>query len=206
MTRLPNLETIASRSARVLLRALGGWRYVGPLPEPRKAVCLAVPHTDNLDGLLLVLLAQSVGLKITWMIKDAWTRPPFGPLVRAVGAIGIDRSRPHGMVEQMIEAFDRAGSLYLVIPPEGTRGRTEFWKSGFYWIARGADVPVVPGALDYRTRTGRFGPPIRLTGDVRADMDAIRAFYAQVAPTPRHPERFGPIRLREEVEGESSRA
>lgn len=196
----PRPKTAAARLARAMLRALGGWRYVGPLPAPRKAVCLAVPHTDNLDGLLLVLLAQSVGLRISWMIKAEWTKPPLGRIVRGVGGIPIDRSQPHGMVGQMIEALEREDDLYLVIPPEGTRARTETWRSGFYRIALGAKVPVVPGFLDYGTKTGGFGPPIHLTGDVKTDMDTIRAFYEEAAPVPRHPERFGPIRLREEME------
>lgn len=191
---------VFSRLARAWLETLGGWRFVGEIPEPRRAVCLAVPHTDNLDGLLLVLLAQSVGMKISWMVKDTWGKPPMGPLIRAVGGVPIDRSRPNGMVGQMIEELERRDDLYLVIPPEGTRKRADYWKSGFYRIALGARVPIVPGFLDYRDKVGGFGLPIELTGDVRADMDAIRAYYAKAAPEPRHPEKFGPIRLREEAE------
>lgn len=189
--------------SRAWLRTLGGWRYEGELPAPRKAVCLAVPHTANLDGLLLVLLAHSVGLEISWMVKDVWTRAPVGWLVKGVGGVGIDRSRAHGMVQQMATEFERREELYLVIPPEGTRSRVDHWKSGFYRIARAAGVPVLPGYLDYRRRVGGFGEPIALTGDVRADMDRIRAFYGTGAGAmARHPDLFGPIRLREEEEGE----
>jgi 1-acyl-sn-glycerol-3-phosphate acyltransferase len=199
MQKLSRTSRASKLLAKAALEAMR-WSYVGPLPEPRRAVCLAVPHTDNLDGLLLVLLAQSVGLPISWMIKDSWFKPPMGAIVRRVGGVPIDRSKPGGMVEQMIEAFAQHDELYLVIPPEGTRKRTEYWKSGFYRIALGADVPVVPGFLDYRTKTGGFGPPIELTGDVRADMDEIRRFYEGAASMARHPEKFGPVRLREELE------
>lgn len=171
---------------------------MGDPPRPRKAVCLAVPHTDNMDGALLVLLAQSVGMKISWMIKDTWGKPPVGWLVHGLGGVTIDRSKPNGVVGQMIEAFAHRDDLYLVIPPEGTRKRVEHWKSGFYHIALGASVPVVPGFLDYRNKQGWFGEPIALTGNVRADMDALREVYAGVATMARHPEMVGPIRLREE--------
>jgi len=189
---------ISALAARAALRALGGWRFVGEIPEPRRAVCLALPHTDNMDGLLLVLLAQSVGMQISWMVKDTWGKPPLGMLIRGVGGVPIDRSKPHGMVGQMIEELGKREDFYLVIPPEGTRSRTEYWKSGFYRIALGAKVPIVPGFLDYGKKVGGFGPPIEVTGDVRADMDAIRAFYEKMKPLPRYPEKFGPIRLREE--------
>jgi 1-acyl-sn-glycerol-3-phosphate acyltransferase len=192
--------TLSARMAQTSLRVLGGWRYVGGVPAPRKAVCLAVPHTDNMDGLLLVLLAQSVSMTISWMIKDTWGKPPVGWLVRRVGGVTIDRSKPHGVVDQMIEEFARRDDLLLVIPPEGTRSLTEYWKSGFYHIALGASVPVVPGLLDYRRKQGSFGEPITLTGNVRADMDVLREAYAGVKAMARRPENVGPIRLREEDE------
>jgi 1-acyl-sn-glycerol-3-phosphate acyltransferase len=187
------------RVARAGLGALGGWRYVGEVPAVPKAVCLAVPHTDNLDGLLMVLLAQSVGMSISWMVKDAWTKPPVGWLVRGFGGVPVDRRKANGMVGQMVAQFERQERLYLVIPPEGTRTRAEHWRSGFYRIALGAKVPVVPGFLDYRTKVGGFGEPIEMTGDVRHDMDRLRAFYGvDAAAMARHPEKFGPIRLAEE--------
>ncbi|MEZ4222591.1 MAG: 1-acyl-sn-glycerol-3-phosphate acyltransferase [Polyangiaceae bacterium] len=200
MTIAADPKTVTSRIARAGLAALGGWRYTSALPAPRRAVCLALPHTDNMDGLLLVLLAESVGLKLSWMVKDDWGKPPVGILIRKVGGVPIDRSKANGMVGQMIEEFARRDDFYLAIPPEGTRGRTEYWKSGFYRIALGAKVPVVPGYLDYGNKEGGFGPAIELTGDVKADMDAIRAYYAESQPRPKHPEKFGPIRLREETE------
>jgi 1-acyl-sn-glycerol-3-phosphate acyltransferase len=186
------------RVAKLALKALGGWRYVGEVPTVKKAVCLALPHTDNMDGVLLVLLSASVGMPISWMVKDAWGKGITGPLIRGVGGIPIDRSKSNGMVDQMIEAFAKTDELYLVIPPEGTRSLTEYWKSGFYRIALGANVPVIPGRLDYVAKTGGFGPPIDMTGNPRVDMDKIRAYYGDVGKVAKYPEKFGPIRLREE--------
>ncbi len=186
-----------SKAAQLSLR-LAGWQYEGDVPTVPKAVCLAVPHTSNWDGLLLVTLLRSLGLEMQWMLKDTWMKGPLGPFMRSVGAVGIDRSHATHVVDQMVEEFRKRDRFLLGIPPEGTRSRAEFWKSGFYHIARGADVPVIPGYLDYGRKRAGLGPPITLTGDVRADMDRIRAYYAKMNPTPHDPSKFGPIALREE--------
>ena len=186
-----------SKLASASLR-LAGWRYEGDVPTEKKAVCLAVPHTSNWDGALLVALLRSIGLEMEWMLKDTWMKGPLRPAMRRLGAVGIDRSRSTHVVDQMIEQFRQRDRFLLGIPPEGTRGRAEFWKSGFYHIALGARVPVIPGYLDYGRKRAGLGPPIVLSGDVRADMDVIRAYYAKMKPTPHDPSKFGPIRLREE--------
>lgn len=177
---------------------LAGWRYEGPLPAPTKYVCLAYPHTSNWDGVLMVAMAQSVGLKMSWMMKSDWFRGPLGPVMRAVGAVAVDRSQRNNVVDQMVAEFARRQQLVLTIPPEGTRKHAQHWRSGFYHIARGAGVPVVPGYLDYGRKQCGMGEPISLTGDVRADMDRIRAFYARRPPTGLKENQVGPIRLREE--------
>lgn len=177
---------------------LSGWEFEGAVPPEKKYVCIAAPHTSNWDGALLLALTRSVGLSIRWMIKSEWLRGPSGPLLRRLGAVGIDRSASHNMVAQMIDELNRAERLILVIPPEATRKRAEYWKSGFYRIALGAHVPVVPGYLDYARKRGGLGQAIHLSGDVHADMDAIRAFYAAKRPQARFPDKFGPIRLKDE--------
>jgi len=118
--------------------------------------------------------------------------------------VAINRDRSTNIVQQMIEEFRRRDRFVLGIPPEGTRSRAEHWKSGFYHIALGAQVPVVPGYLDFSRKRAGLGPAIPMTGDVRADMDRIRAFYAEKKPVAFEPASFGPIRLREE--GTSTRA
>ena len=187
-----------SRKAWEVSLRLAGWRMEGGLPPEKKYVCLAVPHTSNWDGLLLVALAQSIGMRMEWMIKAEWLRGPMGPLLKSVGAMGIDRSKSNDVVAQMIAEFGRRDELALVIPPEGTRKRVEHWRSGFYHIAVGAGVPVVPGYLDYGRKRGGLGKAIPMTGDVKKDMDALRAFYASRDATGHVPANFGPIRLREE--------
>jgi 1-acyl-sn-glycerol-3-phosphate acyltransferase len=181
----------------VLRRA--GWQFEGDVPVVEKCVALGVPHTSNWDGVLLLAVARSLGIEMSFMIKNDWLRGPLGPLMRRLGAIGINHSRSTNVVDAMVDELRRRDRLWLVIPPEGTRSRAEYWKSGFYHIALGAGVPVVPGYLDYGRKRIGLGAPIHLTGDVQDDMDRIRAFYAQHAPTAQTPEDFGPIRLRDEA-------
>jgi 1-acyl-sn-glycerol-3-phosphate acyltransferase len=118
--------------------------------------------------------------------------------MRWLGGVPIDRSAPGGMVASLAHELTTRDRLVLVVPAEGTRSRTEYWKSGFYRIAQQAQVPVLLGFVDKSTRSGGFGPAVPITGDVRADMDVIRAFYA--GKTGLKKDRFGPIRLREEDE------
>jgi 1-acyl-sn-glycerol-3-phosphate acyltransferase len=188
---------IKSALSAAALRA-AGWRYEGPVPSEKKYVALAVPHTSNWDGLLLLALADSIGLRMRWMIKQSAFRGPMGVVLRGLGALAIDRSRSHNMVDQMIEQFRTHDELVLFIPPEGTRGRADHWKSGFYRIALGANVPVAPGYLDYGRKRAGIGKPIWMTGNVHGDMDALRAFYAEKDPKPLVTSAYGPIRLREE--------
>jgi 1-acyl-sn-glycerol-3-phosphate acyltransferase len=178
---------------------LAGWQFEGERPTPRKFVGLALPHTTNWDGLLLLAVAETIGLSMRWMIKDSWTKGAMTRPMRKLGAVPINRSRASNLVEQMVEQFQKNDDFVLMIPPEGTRSYTEYWKSGFYHIARGANVPVVPGYLDYARKRAGLGPPIMMTGDVVADMDQIRAFYRKQDPKPFDAKRFGPIRLREEA-------
>ena len=177
---------------------VAGWRFEGPVPSEKKYVALAVPHTSNWDGLLLLMLARTIGLRMRWMVKQSALKGPAGAPLRALGAVPIDRSRATNMVDQMVEQFRANDAFVLFIPPEGTRARAEHWKSGFYHIARGADVPVAPSYLDYGRKRAGIGQPITMTGDVRADMDALRAFYTEKDPKPLDAAKYGPIRLREE--------
>ncbi len=177
---------------------LAGWEFETEIPKEKKYVCLAFPHTSNWDGLLLVAITRRIGLELRWMIKREWVRGPMGVLLRRLGAVPIDRSGAHHVVKDMIDLFAAHDELVLGIPPEGTRKRADYWKSGFYHIALGAKVPVVPGYLDYRRKRAGLGPAIHLTGDVHADMEKIRAFYETVGAQGRFPDHVGPMRLKDE--------
>ncbi len=176
---------------------LTGWEPEGAKPLEQRFVLIAAPHTSSWDLAYLLAISTVVGVKVSWMGKDTLFRPPLGWLMRASGGIPIVRTRSEKLVSQMARAFEKSESLALVVPAEGTRGYVPHWKSGFYHIARRANVPIVMGYLNYATRRGGFGPALHPTGDVRADMDKIRAFYSDKVG--KYPDSFGEVRLKEEM-------
>ena len=184
--------------ARWFLR-LAGWQAEGVRPAANCCVLIAAPHTSNWDLAFLLAFAAVFDVRISWMGKHALFRPPFGWLMRLTGGIPIDRRQRGGMVEQAAHMLKSSKRLMLVVPAEGTRAHVSHWKSGFYHIARAANVPIVLGYLDYARRRGGFGPSIEATGDIRADMDEIRRFYADKIA--KYPEDFGDVRLKEEEAG-----
>ncbi|MDX1734725.1 MAG: lysophospholipid acyltransferase family protein [Halioglobus sp.] len=183
------------RLAQWLLRLMG-WRLEGAKPELPKYVLIAAPHTSNWDFPLMLLFAAAFDIRVTWMAKHTLFFPPMGWIMRSLGGMPIIRHRNLNVVSAMVESFRNAASLVLVVPTEGTRGRAEHWKSGFYHIAREAGVPVVPSFLDFGQRRGGFGAPIKLSGEISIDMQHFRDFYRGMRG--KFPENFGPIRLKEE--------
>lgn len=183
--------------ARLCL-ALIGWRAVGERPAEARYVLIAAPHTSNWDFPLMLFCGVALGVWPAWVGKHTLFRAPFGGLMRALGGIPINRTAAHNMVDQLASEFGAREHLALAMPPEGTRSLVPHWKSGFYYVATKAGVPIALGYLDYSRKEGGIGAPIMPSGDLRADMDRIRAFYA--GKNGRHPELQGPIRLPAEDE------
>ncbi len=142
------------------------------------AVLVAAPHTSNWDFPLMLAMAWDAGINPRWLGKKQLFRGPAGPIARALGGVSVDRDDPRGLVEQLVAQAGSAEQLAIVVPAEGTRSAGTHWKSGFRRIARDAGIPYVLTWLDGPTRTGGFGPALHPTDDVVADMDAVRAFYA----------------------------
>ncbi len=170
---------------------LAGWRTEGELPANDRFVLIAAPHTSNWDAVILLVAARIYKLKLAWFVKDSWFAFPMGAVMRRLGGVPIDRSAPHGVVDQAIARFQQVDRLALAVPPEGTRGRAPYWKTGFYHIARGAKVPIVLGFIDYGRKVAGLGPAFTPTGDLARDFEVFRAFYDQVQP--RFPDKKGAI-------------
>ncbi|WP_066583581.1 1-acyl-sn-glycerol-3-phosphate acyltransferase [Cellulomonas timonensis] len=173
------------RIQRALARAfwsVSRWRLrKAQLPDDGVGILIGAPHTSNWDFILMLAIAWAHGLKVRYLGKHSLFTPPFGWLMRALGGIPVDRRNPQGLVDDLIGRV-RAGELfYLVITPEGTRSKGEYWKSGFYRVAYETGLPVTLGFVDRTTMTAGLGETLRLTGDVAADMDRVRAFYADKA-------------------------
>lgn len=181
--------------SRVFLK-LGGWTPIGESPTESRYVFIAAPHTSNWDLVWMLAFSIYFRLPLRWVGKKSIFKPPFGGIMKLMGGIPVDRSKRGNQVERMAGIFDEHERVALAIPAEGTRGAREFWKSGFYHIARTAEVPIIPSFLDYGRREGGLGEPIVPTGDLKADMDRIRAFYE--GKTGKYPKLFTPPRLRDE--------
>ncbi len=175
-----------------------GWTVGGGIPKARKYVLIAAPHTSNWDFPFTIATAFALGVDIRWMGKQQLFDGPGGALFRALGGIPVDRSKNTNMVDRMVALFEENDDLVLTVPAEGTRGKGSYWKSGFYHIARRAGVPIGLGYLDFGRKRSGIGPLVHPTGDIRADMDVIRAFYGTVLG--KKPELFTVPHLREEDE------
>lgn len=179
------------------------WRFTSvapPQPIPDRCVMIAAPHTTNWDFPIMLALTKVAGVRVSWLGKRSLFKGPMGTVMRRLGGVAIDRGAAGGMVAALGHELAIRDRMMLMVPAEGTRSKTEYWKSGFYRIAVEAKVPIVLAFVDRNTRTGGFGPSIMPSGDVGADMDVIRAFYDGMEGL--KPGRFGPVRLREEEASE----
>jgi len=158
--------------------AVSRWRLRTEPAPTRPTVLIGAPHTSNWDFVLMLAIAWRLRVPVRWLGKSSLFRGWRGPIMRRLGGIPVDRDDPGTVVADVV-ARVRAGEMFgLVVTPEGTRGTGSYWKSGFYRIARETGMPVTLGYVDRTTMTTGLGPTIELTGDVAADMDVIRAFYA----------------------------
>ena len=177
----PIVNTLLRWASIAFLR-LAGWKVVGQLPSnAAKSVLIAAPHTSNWDLPYTLMVAFVLRLNVYWIGKVSIFKPPFRGVMMWLGGIPVDRAQSNNLVAASSTAIMQAtGPLQLIVPPEGTRSGTRYWKTGFYYIAAGAGVPVVMAFLDYEKKIGGLGPVFQTTGDIDADMLAIKAFYAGV--------------------------
>ena len=175
---------------------LAGWKVEGEIPRRNKVIIIAAPHTTNWDFVFLLGAAFHLGLSVKWLGKASLFAFPFGWIMRALGGISVDRSKPNGMVEQVADTISTTDKISLVIPPSGTRNKTEYWKSGFYHIAKTAKISIVCGYLDYEKKKAGLGPNFFVSESTSGDMDKIRAFYKNKVG--KFPALTSRIRLKEE--------
>lgn len=171
--------SIRAAIGRTMLRILG-WRVGGAIPDLAKAVIIAAPHSSNRDFFIGIALVFAMRLDVRFIGKAEIFRGPLGPLMRWLGGLPVDRKRPKGVVDQTVAMFASRETLLLAVAPEGTRKPVDHWKSGFYRIALGAGVPIVPGVFDNGRREIGFGPPFLPTGDAAGDIAALRAYFAPI--------------------------
>ena len=179
--------------SKIILKLIG-WDVDITLPEEKKYVMIGAPHTTNWDLPIGLLCFWSVQLHLTWVAKKQLFIGPFDYFFRALGGIPVDRSVHAGFIELVAHQFDGREKMIFGITPEGTRSKTEYWKTGFYFIALQAKVPICLAYIDYPGRTFGFGKMITPTGDIDKDFALIKKFYQ--GKKGKHPENQGPVRIR----------
>lgn len=155
-----------------------GWRFDGDIPDLAKMVVIVAPHSSNWDFIVGVAAKLALRLRVKYLGKDALFRFPLGILMRHLGGIPVDRSTANDVVTSVVEQFTRRTRMLLAIAPEGTRKPVDRWRTGFYHIARGAGVPILPVGLDWGSRTIRLGELFFPTGSLEADLPALRDRFA----------------------------
>ena len=173
--------------AHLYLKTMG-WKCVGELPQERKFIALAGPHTSNWDFSIMLATAIVLRVNLYWMGKNSLFTNPLGWFFKWLGGIPIDRSKSNKVVDQMVTLFEETDDLCVGLSPEGTRERCDKWKSGFYHIALQVKVPLILAYIDYEKKSCGIGELYNLTGQYEVDMKYIQGFYA--TKVARHPENF----------------
>lgn len=173
----------------IIILRLIGWKTIGGLsPEIKKCVMVAAPHTSNHDFYIARAGCYALDVKINYLIKKDWMFFPLGLFFKATGGFGVDRKKSNNLVNNLVDLFNRSAELKILVSPEGTRKTVKKWRTGFYYIALGANVPIVLCYLDYKKKTACIGHVIYPTGDYAADMVQVMEFYKNI--TPKYPENY----------------
>mgnify|MGYP006385443085 FL=1 len=183
----PVINVLMHWFSRMALR-LTGWRVVGGAPTVPKYVLIAAPHTSNWDFPVALMVCFALRLRVYWMGKDSLFPPLVGGVMRWLGGIPVNRARSGNLVQATVDAYNSNAHLIVIVPPEGTRSKVTQWKTGFYYIAQGAGVPIALGYLDFRKKEAGLSRMFQPSGDIAADMVEIQAFYAGI--TGKNPGKF----------------
>lgn len=182
-----------SSISKIVLKILG-WKLDVTIPKEKKFILIGAPHTSNWDFPLALLTFWTLDVKIYWVAKIQMFRGPLHYFFTALGGIPVDRAASNGFIDQIAEKIKQTDKMALAISPEGTRSRTKYWKSGFYYIAMAANIPIYLGYINYKHKTLGFKTVLYPSGDIEADMKIISDFYADIEG--KRPENQGPVRLK----------
>lgn len=176
-SNLPTWGNAVTRGVGRFFLQLLGWRIEGEIPNLAKMVLVAAPHTSNWDWPIGMFAILAVGVKVHWLGKKEFVNSRFRPILTRLGGIPVDREAKHGVVAQTAVQFQQRDQFLLALAPEGTRSMVTRWKRGFYYIAKAADVPIVPAALDYGRKVVLLGTPINPNQEMRDVLLTLFHFY-----------------------------
>ncbi len=175
--------------SKFILHTVLGWKIVNDFPkELKKYIVIAAPHTSWQDFPIGVLARGAKGAKINFIGKDSLFKGPFGFVFRSLGGTPVDRSKSNNLVDAIVSTFQSNDEFRLALSPEGTRKKTERWKTGFYHIAKGANVPIVMATLDFGKKQVKISEPYYTTSDQKADFKFFHAYFSDVQG--KHPDQF----------------
>lgn len=193
---VPELRELTPKTNSSIKKTIGRfllwsyrWRVEGEVHNAKKFIVILAPHTSRWDFLTNMAIMLALGLQNRWFVADVFCWWPLGNFMRWLGGIPIDRSCPQDLVSFTISKFADHDELILALYPEGATRKMKKWKTGFWHIARGADIPIQFLAIDYKKRASVFGPVIQPSDDIEADMKMIQKYFKDV--TPRDTEKFG---------------
>lgn len=186
---VPKLEKLTPKTNNIITKALGRfllwcyrWHIEGEVHNAKKFMVILAPHTSRWDFLTNMSTMLALGVRNRWFVADVFCWWPLGNFMRWLGGIPIDRSCPQDLVTFTITKFKDHEELILALYPEGTTYRAEKWKTGFWHIARGANIPIQFLAVDYKNRASVFGPVIQVSEDIESDMKKIQRYFKDVTP------------------------
>lgn len=194
------LSRLAIRPGRVThwlvssMMKLFGWRVEGEIPAVPKFIAIGAYHTSNWDFLAMLGATFCLQVRVYWFGKNTLFRKPFGMIMRLLGGIPIRRDKNYNAVQQVIDEINRYEKIILVITPEGTRRKVTHWKTGFYYIALGAHIPICLCYINYQRKVIGLGPLLYPSGDIETDFATIREFYATAA-VGKYPEKQGMLQV-----------
>ena len=193
---IPQLGSAIPSRGNVVSKAIGRfmlfilrWKIIGEVHNVSKLVIVLAPHTSWTDFWVALATKLSLGLRASWLIADTYTKWPVGNIIRWLGGIAVNRQVKNHLVSHAVHTFNEQDGLVLGILPEGTRKKVAKWKSGFWYIAKEAGVPIQLASLDYDKRHFEFGLVIDTAENKDSDMRKIQGYYKSF--TPRHPHKFG---------------
>jgi 1-acyl-sn-glycerol-3-phosphate acyltransferase len=198
----PSRKPLSQHVALALARVLG-WQIEVPPSVPPKCLIIGAHHTSGSDFFVTMLYLFASNLRFRWIAKDTAFRWPVGWLMRRLGGIPVVRSTRSNFVDQIVALYNASDRLRIAISPEGTRSEAGYWKTGFYYIAQGAGVPILLGYVDYPRKLVGIGPQVMPSGNIEADVQILARFYAD--KTPRHPQRRGEVRVQPPDPGPAGR-
>ena len=179
-------NTFKEGLGRLIFKLMGGWKVEGTVPAVDKCIIIVAHHTSNWDFAVGIACKMVLRLRLRFFAKHSLFIPPLGWLMKALGGVPIKRDKARNQVETYAEEIRNADNFVLVITPEGTRSKVQRWKTGFYHIARKADIPIIPTAFDFEHRRIVFGDPIYMSGEQDKDFETMHRYFLPYQP--KHPE------------------